>query len=78
MVAFELRCDAAYLELAKCEVIRPKHFVKDASVPGVLLSAVFEKGKAIGKASLTQVTVGAQLGGQTQTWNEFVSACEAC
>ena len=26
---------------------------------------VFEKGKAIGKASLTQVTVGAQLGGQT-------------
>jgi lipid-binding SYLF domain-containing protein len=26
---------------------------------------VFEKGKAIGRASLTQVTVGAQLGGQT-------------
>jgi lipid-binding SYLF domain-containing protein len=26
---------------------------------------VFEKGKAIGKASVTQVTVGAQLGGQT-------------
>ena len=26
---------------------------------------VFEKGKAIGKASLTQVTIGAQLGGQT-------------
>ena len=26
---------------------------------------VFEKGKAIGKASLTQVTVGAQIGGQT-------------
>ena len=26
---------------------------------------VFEKGQAIGKASLTQVTVGAQLGGQT-------------
>jgi hypothetical protein len=26
---------------------------------------VFEKGKAIGKTSLTQVTVGAQLGGQT-------------
>jgi hypothetical protein len=26
---------------------------------------VFEKGRAIGKASLTQVTVGAQLGGQT-------------
>jgi lipid-binding SYLF domain-containing protein len=26
---------------------------------------VFEKGKAIGKASLTQVTVGAQLGGQS-------------
>jgi lipid-binding SYLF domain-containing protein len=32
-----------------------------ASGSGIL----FEKGKAVGKASLTQVTIGAQIGGQT-------------
>ena len=39
-------------------------------IGGATGSGVFEKGKAVGKTSLTQVTVGAQLG--AQTYSEIV------
>jgi Las17-binding protein actin regulator len=57
---------ARFFDTAVAYVVFPTVTKGAIGVGGAAGSGVvFEKGKAVGKASLTQVTIGAQLGGQT-------------